>query len=220
MSSSLPIDRTTLSSDILDLVRKTDLSILTSKFVRTEIEKKHAVDLKEHRKEIDAIIRNSIENLESKKSSGISKSTNGTASSNNSAGHELSPPSKNETSNSIADLSFDDDNDIYSAVKRRRARQTIQRKPPAKKPKQSKETGVKKKTAFTRVCVLSDELSAILNRKYMRRSDVVKLMWVSDVLTTCVYVCLGVLQTTRAVRSRLTTFKLLGCCKIMITKRL
>ena len=51
----------------------------------------------------------------------------------------------------------------------------MQRKVPTKKTKEG--GGAKKNTAFTRVCVLSDELSSVLERKYMRRSDVVKAMW-------------------------------------------
>lgn len=188
MAATLPIDQARLSNDILDLVRQTSLNMLTSKYVRTQMEKKHGVNLGDFRKQIDVMIRNSIEKLEEEKSKpkvDAKPPMNGNASkvapSNNreSSSPSPPPPSKSEPANSLGDLSFDDDNDKYTAIKRRRAQRTVnQRKPAATKaPRKTKEGGPKRNTAFTRICVLSDELSGILNRKYMRRSDVVKAMW-------------------------------------------
>lgn len=181
--SKLPVDYARLSKDILELVRETSLTLLTSKYVRTHMEKKHNVELKEHRKQIDEIIRDSIEKIESDKLkapeatpiNGVAKNSSSTSKS-----QPESSPSPPPLSNPTADLSLDDDNDIYSAIKRRRAQRStaVQRKPAAKRARKTKEAGTKKNTAFTRICVLSDELSSILDRKYMRRSDVVKAMWV------------------------------------------
>jgi chromatin remodeling complex protein RSC6 len=170
--TTLPVEYSRLSEDIFDLVKRTDLSLLTSKFVRNQMEEKHGVQLRDFRTQIDEIIRNSIQKINSKKSD--TKPMNGdTVVSSKS---ESSTPPKSEIP--TMDLSFDDDNDKYTAIKRRRAHTAIQRKPPAKRTKKAKESGgTKKNTAFTKVCVLSDELSAVLERKYMKRSDVVKAMW-------------------------------------------
>ncbi|KAI6177208.1 SWIB/MDM2 domain-containing protein [Aphelenchoides bicaudatus] len=189
---ALPVDRSVLSRDILDLVRHTDLNSLTSKYVRTRMEAKHNVKLGDFRKEIDFMIRDSIEAIESGKSP---KPENGTANNNSSKSdskkvakleinnvekRDPSPPPKAETPISLADFEFEEDNDKFSAIKRRRATQrpVVQRKSATKRTKQDDEGAPpRKKTAFTKLCVLSDDLSALLNRKYMRRADVVKLMW-------------------------------------------
>jgi hypothetical protein len=118
---ALPIDRKTLHADILELVRRTDLNSLTSKFVRTQMEKKHNTKLSDFRKEIDAIIRESIEKIETDKPQ---KTSNGTASNaaikiepksepdannpaNNVAKREPSPPPKADTPISLADFAFE-----------------------------------------------------------------------------------------------------------------
>ena len=193
----LPLARETLSDSVFELVRNADLNTLTSKYVRTQLESKHELSLREHKAQIDEIIRECLlrartneadaktTDESSAASSPIKKppATNGVAKATptnnnhednereNSSGGSTPPPDDYFTAQ-IAD-----DIDVYSAVKRRReAQRSSQRKPPAKKPKRdsASKSATTKKTAFTRICVLSDELSAVLNRRYMRRSDVVK----------------------------------------------
>ncbi|KAI6201342.1 SWIB/MDM2 domain-containing protein [Aphelenchoides besseyi] len=180
---SLPVERDTLAIDILELVRNADLKVMTSKSIRGQLEAKYNVPFRDFRKEIDEIIRASIVQIRSTESASAIKQdqpqqTNGslkTPSTNNNedSDSDVSSPRMNDVA-AFGDMA--DDNDVYSAVKRRRAAQRpVQRKPPAKRAK--KESSGKKNTAFTRICVLSDELSTILDRRYMRRSDVVKEMW-------------------------------------------
>ncbi|KAI6215020.1 SWIB/MDM2 domain-containing protein [Aphelenchoides besseyi] len=178
---SLPVERETLAKDILELVRNADLKVMTSKSIRGQLETKYNVPFRDFRKEIDEIIRASIVQIRSTESASTTKQpqpTNGnlkTPSTNNNEDpdSDVSSPRMDDVA-AFGDMA--DDNDVYSAVKRRRAAQRpVQRKPPAKRAK--KETSGKKNTAFTRICVLSDELSTILDRRYMRRSDVVKEMW-------------------------------------------
>jgi chromatin remodeling complex protein RSC6 len=72
------------------------------------------------------------------------------------------------------------DEDMASVVKRRRGTRTKQRREVQKKDQRkstvkedSKKSSGKKKTAYGRVCVLSDDLANLIGKRYMRRSDVV-----------------------------------------------
>jgi hypothetical protein len=196
--AELPVDRSVLAKDICNLVKNTDLSVLTSKFVRTQMEKKHGVSLGEFRKQVDAMIRDTIEQASAEPSTSTIKSeakSNGNVAKLNptplvSSESRKRPAASPPSPFAIDAVEFSDDGgDIYSGwfkisrefeifayclgIKRRRAAQRPVQRKPAKKAKATKESGggAKKNTAFTRVCVLSDDLSAILNRKFMRRSE-------------------------------------------------
>uniref|UniRef100_A0A914GXI0 Uncharacterized protein n=1 Tax=Globodera rostochiensis TaxID=31243 RepID=A0A914GXI0_GLORO len=73
-----------------------------------------------------------------------------------------------ETDQTVAD-------DLASAVKRRRsANQSAPKKREPKAKDAGKNGNRKRNSAFSKICVISAELSSILGKNYMRRSDVVK----------------------------------------------
>lgn len=82
---------------------------------------------------------------------------------------------------------LDVDNLTYKCVyivgiKRRRStqlrpRREVSKKEPRKKNQNSGDPKTKRQTAFSRICVLSNELHDLTGKRYMRRSDVVKWMW-------------------------------------------
>ena len=121
--STLPIEHAQLSRDILDLVSHTNLNLLTSKYVRTQMEKKHGVELKEFRKQIDEIIRDSIEKVEAGEATSkpdIKPSTmNGNSKRKSSSKSKSPSPPKSDPQTSFLADSFDDENDKFSAIKRR-----------------------------------------------------------------------------------------------------
>ncbi|KAI6240998.1 SWIB domain-containing protein [Aphelenchoides fujianensis] len=176
--AALPVEQATLAKDVMELVRVADLKVMTSKSIRTQLETQYGVPLRDFRKQIDEVIHQSIVALRSEKKAKDeepkpNQTTNGNAAKRPSPAAAANNASdededSDDSSKMVDGIPMDDeDTDVYSAVKRRRAAQR-----PAKKEK----TG-RKNTAFTRICVLSDELYAILDRRYMRRSDVVKEMW-------------------------------------------
>lgn len=85
---------------------------------------------------------------------------------NNFLGEELVPENLSE-------------NDLASSVKLRRQCVTV-KKTTATRKRKTREPGENSRkgtSVFSRICVLSDELTAFFNKRYLRRSDVVKGMW-------------------------------------------
>ncbi|KAL7080024.1 hypothetical protein ACQ4LE_000792 [Meloidogyne hapla] len=81
----------------------------------------------------------------------------------------------NEPSTSKTSLDEEND-DMVSSIKRRRSAAPLPKR--TSKPKEKKEKGsAKRQTQFTKICALSPELSDLLGKSYMRRSDVVKGVW-------------------------------------------
>lgn len=195
---SLPVQKSVLDADILELVARVDLNELTSKFVRNYLEKKHDVALKPFKSVIDDLIRDSIKRVYPDGPSGRkvapqpASSSNGNSSLKRKLSHEPEPSpctskSHDEDAQPSAKASkvkseeFVDDEDggdIYEKIKLRRAAQRpVQRRQKEKKEREKGGVKQKRETAFTRMCILSDELFDILNSRYMRRSQVVKAMW-------------------------------------------
>ncbi|CAD5221074.1 unnamed protein product [Bursaphelenchus xylophilus] len=183
---ALPIDRNLLNSEVLSLVETVDLKELTSKYVRNSLEKKHAVALKAFKTIIDDVIRESIKQVYPRGPDGPkiltqAESKNGDkkrkAQSSDGSDSDVEPrPSTSRGENKK--VKVDDDFpmefvDKYEQIKLRRAAQRNQRRRP-----QKKENGdAPKKSAFSKICLLSDELYDVLNQRYMCRSQVVKGMW-------------------------------------------
>ncbi|KAL3091371.1 hypothetical protein niasHS_007164 [Heterodera schachtii] len=68
--------------------------------------------------------------------------------------------------------------DLATAVKRRRSANQSAPKKRTQKTKDVDKTGNRKRnSAFSKICLISAELSTLLGKQYMRRSDVVKEMW-------------------------------------------
>nr|CAD2195240.1 unnamed protein product [Meloidogyne enterolobii] len=85
--------------------------------------------------------------------------------------------SSNEPSTSKTSLNEEND-DMVSSIKRRRSAAPLpKRTSKQKEKKKEKGSSTKRQTQFTKICALSPELSDLLGKSYMRRSEVVKGVW-------------------------------------------
>ncbi|CAK5012134.1 unnamed protein product [Meloidogyne enterolobii] len=85
--------------------------------------------------------------------------------------------SSNEPSTSKTSLDEEND-DMVSSIKRRRSAAPLpKRTSKQKEKKKEKGSSTKRQTQFTKICALSPELSDLLGKGYMRRSEVVKGVW-------------------------------------------
>eukprot|EP00112_Aurelia_sp_Birch-Aquarium-sp1_P008895 Seg1992.1 transcript_id=Seg1992.1/GoldUCD/mRNA.D3Y31 product="Upstream activation factor subunit spp27" protein_id=Seg1992.1/GoldUCD/D3Y31 len=147
-----------------------DLTKLTSKKIRKNLEDKFEVDFTDRKKEIDEILMNQIEQANASQSDG-----------------EKSEESSKEAESSESEQ---DSDSSYEKAPKKTSRNPVGRKRPstsnmtakskAKKSKVKDEDGEskpKKKTGFAREMVLSAELAQLVGTDKLSRGDVVKKMY-------------------------------------------
>merc|ERR1712183_68525 len=126
-----------------------DLSTITAKSVRKQLEEKLGVDLTERRKEIDSVIMAAVDEKASSGEEEVSE-------------EEVEEPKRKGKGS-------DDDDFVPGAKKPAKA------KPKAKKRK--KPAGPRKQGAFTKSFKLSPELADVVGSDVMPRHEVIKKMW-------------------------------------------
>ncbi|KAI1717940.1 SWIB/MDM2 domain-containing protein [Ditylenchus destructor] len=182
-SSVLPVNAAEIGVEIGKLVQERGIESLTSKVIRKHLEAKFNCSLSDHKAQIDQITVEQI-NKQSTKKDEVKESDDGSASESSSddevIDREVKPKAKSKAKKSVpATLASDDD--LMSSVKRRRscvtARQKREPVPKKRKTDPNKPNNRKGKSAFSRICVLSDDLTNIIGKRYMKRADVVKAMW-------------------------------------------
>lgn len=176
--AELPISNEGAGVEIKELILKTGIDSLTGKAIREHLETKFNCSLSGFKKEIDEITLKKIQEYNAEKSNGNADGVDKESSESESSSCDESVDDMevrkkaSKKRRAVEALSDDNDEDIASKVKRSR-RSTAA--PPKKKSTTKKRR--KGTSCYSRFCVLSDELTEILGKKYMRRHEVVKQMW-------------------------------------------
>ncbi|KAM7429968.1 hypothetical protein ABFA07_019252 [Porites harrisoni] len=178
-----------------DILREGELSKLTSRIVRTQLEEKFGVSFLGRKKEIDAMLMEMIENQEKEtenekeqeqeQENGTSDQANGVEpersdqeDEESGKDDEPSAKKKKQESHTVDDAELarklHEDEKGFRA-RRQNTKKTVERKKSAsaKKPKESK--GENK--GFRKLMALSPVLAELVGQDRMARSDIVKKMW-------------------------------------------
>eukprot|EP00794_Sanderia_malayensis_P005218 gene5218-5874_t len=143
-----PTDKV-LNLSIKKILRDADLATLTSKKVRSSLEKQFQIDLFDRKKEIDKILMKLVEEATaSKEQSG----------------------SSSQSSSDDDDDDSGSDEDQYTHVKKPKAKKL-------KDSEDSKEEKVKKRTGFGKEMILSKELAHLVGTDKLSRGEVVKKIY-------------------------------------------
>lgn len=204
--AQFPISTEDAEREIKTLVTEKGLDVITSKMIRKHLEAKFNTDFEECKANLDTLIESCIYAMEANGeikliSSAESQSANdlktalapaeasdsgdedlnGKAGDNNQksqsstkARKRKAPVSEKEKSPSLTPEA----DDMATAIKRRRnpnIAKSKKREPKAKSKEKSNKGNQGK--MFSKICALSPELSNLLGKRYLRRSDVVKEMW-------------------------------------------
>jgi len=159
-----------LKAEVKAILKGADLSTVTAKVVRKQIEEKLGVDLVDRRKEIDAFIMAEVEEKVTSE-------------------EEVSEEEVEEEPAAKRKKAADSDEDDYSPAPKKKA--PAKRGPKGRKKKgddsdeewgkkkktAKKSGGPKKATAFTKSYKLSAELGELVGNDIMPRHEVVKKMW-------------------------------------------
>ncbi|KAF2360890.1 SWIB/MDM2 domain [Trinorchestia longiramus] len=152
----------------VEILKGADLSKVTSKVVRKQVEEKLGVDLSHRRKEIDALIMADVEDQVSSEEVSEEEDKAGDKDDDYAPG-STKKTKKTKTKKRKAD-SDDDDSDEDWAKKKKMAEGLLQKKP-------SGGGGGRKKSAFTKSFRLSPELADVVGAEIMPRHEVVKKLW-------------------------------------------
>ncbi|ESN96184.1 hypothetical protein HELRODRAFT_189144 [Helobdella robusta] len=192
-----------LKDDIIEILKDADLTKLSTKKIRIQLEEKYKVDLMERKSEIDFLVMAEIENIEKCKST---KNTNSKAKPQHNGpapkkmkrdkveeeedddnDDDVDDKSEDEEDDKDKDKNTEDDEDIARQLQEeeengaiRKTRHAHKKKTPAKsekKEKKQRKKGAPRENRFTETCNLSPELAAIMGEDKLKRSDVVKRMW-------------------------------------------
>uniref|UniRef100_A0A1I7ZXS0 SWIB domain-containing protein n=1 Tax=Steinernema glaseri TaxID=37863 RepID=A0A1I7ZXS0_9BILA len=175
MVNDLPAAREEVAAEISALIKANGIDKLTPKNIRQHLAEKFNADFSQHRKTIDAITYDLIKEIQSKKASEEAKEASEAEESSDDSILDDAPKQSKPKKKRAAD-DEDTDDDLMSRVKRRRGA-SAPKKPRKTTKKPKDENAPKKRTAFTKICALSDELTEMLGRRHMTRSDVVSCMW-------------------------------------------
>nr|XP_058973829.1 uncharacterized protein LOC131800164 isoform X2 [Pocillopora verrucosa] len=181
-----------IKSALADILRDGELSQLTSRIVRRQLEDKFGVSFLARKKEIDAMLMDMIE--KSREVEGDKEQENGTSEINGVTQEEddkedeesleddePSPKKKKRVNNKethvlddeeLARKLHEDEKNLRS--RRHTAKRPVERRKTAKAKKPKESGGL---TGFKRIMVLSPQLAEVVGEEKMTRSDVVKKMW-------------------------------------------
>ncbi|KAL9982440.1 hypothetical protein ACROYT_G004480 [Oculina patagonica] len=194
-----------IQSAMAVILREGELSQLTSRIVRSQLEDKFGVSFYGRKKEIDKMLMEMIENQE-KSTEDEKEQENGSSGINgveqeeseqedeeSSEDEEPSPKKiKQDTKKETSKADSDSDDDTHDAndaelarklhenenglrTRRQTTRKPVERKKPTKTKKPKESSGNKK--GFGKLMVLSPALAEVVGGEKMSRSDVVKRMW-------------------------------------------
>jgi len=157
-----------LQSEVKAVLKGADLTTVTAKVVRKQIEEKLGLDLGDRRKEIDSFIMAEIDEKVTSEEEVSEEEV------------EVAPKGRKSKAKD------DSDEEEYSPKKpaAKKAAKGKKRKSGndsdedwGKKKKKTKAGGARKQTAFTKSFKLSEELSELMGADIMPRHEVVKKMW-------------------------------------------
>lgn len=189
---------------ISGIIRGADLSTLSSKKIRTQLEEKYNTDFTNRKKEIDDVVMELARAEQEKKDTNNGNSFDSEASSSDAdSSDDLDAPRpkrakapKERTSRNVSwekrekigkqdSDEADEDEELARKLhdeeirSRSRAVKKLSRKGSKKeaKPQGAKASGAKRESTYSRKCALSPELSIVVGADQMARHDVVKKMW-------------------------------------------
>ncbi|XP_018016244.1 upstream activation factor subunit spp27, partial [Hyalella azteca] len=144
-----------------EILKGADLSKVTSKVVRKQVEEKLGVDLSHRRKEIDALIMADVEDQVS--SEEVSEEEDKAAKDDDYAPGAAKKAKKGKAKKRKADSDEEDSDEDWAKKK--------------KKASAPAAGGGRKKSAFTKSFRLSPELADVVGAEIMPRHEVVKKLW-------------------------------------------
>lgn len=181
-SAGLPVDEERIRDAVVKQIQQFGMDKLTSRIIREKLKETFGVDFSAHKAAIDKITMDVIEsNAEKEKleRNNGSKSNKSDTESDDGVVFTDRTPRKKPKGTRKRKSSESDSELLEVGQKRRRAAATS--KPTAQKRKRPvAETGSKprkKKNSYNVYCALSEDLSAVCGKRYMRRCDVIKSMW-------------------------------------------
>ncbi|XP_031568967.1 upstream activation factor subunit spp27-like [Actinia tenebrosa] len=201
-SAELSVD--SLKTAIGDILKSSELSSLTSRIVRNNLEERFNISLKDRKKEIDELLMSMIEENQDQKNEDGDVPTNGAVDSEQESQSEdedeepATKKAKKEKKSSVSKSGATnkqmskktesrenkDDDDAEVARKLHESERGLRtRKQPAKRTqknstkKEPKPKGEKSRTGFGKPMILSPELAEIMEADQLSRSEVVKKMW-------------------------------------------
>lgn len=184
--ASLPVARDEAKHAIGELIQEHGLDNITSAKIREHLKNKFGTDFTDYKRDVDELTREKITEMNDAKKTDSSSEDSDHSDDEKAAGTKGASDSDAETNGKAAsstkvkavrrkaaspDMS---DDDLVSKVKRRRSAAT----PAPRKTKKTKTKSASKGvSAFSRVCYISDELQQLTGKEFMRRCDVIKIMW-------------------------------------------
>ncbi|XP_065072033.1 uncharacterized protein LOC135696540 [Rhopilema esculentum] len=165
------INAKAIRKEIKEILVGADLTQLTSKKVRKQLEQKFNIELTDRKKEIDEILMKEIEDANQNKSDG----------SDDSSGEEQDNTESDESSSSYEEIKKSKPKAKNPVARKRHASPVRNSKAKSKKLKSSASSEQtdkpKKKTGFSRDMALSQELTDLFGTDKLPRCDVVKKMY-------------------------------------------
>jgi len=159
------LSKSDLKTEVKAVLKGADLSTITAKSVRKQLEEKLGVDLTERRKEIDSVIMAAVDEKASSEEE-VSE-------------EEIEEPKRKGKGS-------DDDDFVPGAKKPAKAKPKAKKRKAAdsdsdddwqKAKKKKKPAGPRKQGAFTKSFKLSPELAEVVGKDVMPRHEVIKKMW-------------------------------------------
>ncbi|KAL3108593.1 hypothetical protein niasHT_015515 [Heterodera trifolii] len=184
----LPVSVIDAEKEIKTQIAEKGLNVITSQMIRKHLEAKFNCHLDGFKNEIDQIIGSCVSESNAssnaiKVQSPASDSSESdfdfpSTTSNSNGGKKKTNGGAKRRRTQTADEA--EAEDLATAVKRRRSANQSAPKKRSQKTKDTDKKGGgnrKRNSAFSKICLISAELSTLLGKQYMRRSDVVKEMW-------------------------------------------
>lgn len=177
-----------LKNEIHAVLKKSDLSVVSAKKVREQVEKKLSCSLLTRKKEFDKIVMDFINSQQEEEDEDSDKDEDGSASEEEASSEEEKKPAKKRPqptqrkaapakkkrkslTGSDSGTESDDGNDSDFEMPKKKSA------PRKKAAKGEKSAGGRKSTGFTRAYNLSPELAAVMGAEALPRHEVVKKVW-------------------------------------------
>jgi len=169
------ISKETLKKEIHDILKDADLSVLSAKKVRIQLQEKLKCDLLSRKDEIDAIVMDFVNSRADSEDNNSEEEEVEKSPVKRKAPPAKKPAKKKKSNASGSDNDEDDARDGDYSPRKSKGRRV--KKEASETKKAPKEKGKGRATGFTRALKLSPELASFMGAEEMPRHEVVKKMW-------------------------------------------